>query len=189
MKFCKKCQKDTERHAGGKCKACEKTYQPAYRVANPEKTKAYSATYRAKNPDKVKAINAAYRAANQDKIKDSSASYRSAHLDKERARSTAWTKANPEAGRINNQNRSARKRENGGKLSKGLSGKLFKLQRGKCACCHKPLGDDFHLDHIMPIKLGGSNTDGNIQLLRAVCNAQKKAKDPIDFMQQRGFLL
>jgi 5-methylcytosine-specific restriction endonuclease McrA len=74
-------------------------------------------------------------------------------------------------------------------LSKDISQKLFKIQNGLCACCRKPLGDNFHLDHIMPMALGGSNTDDNIQLLRSRCNQQKHAKHPVDFMQERGFLL
>ncbi len=77
----------------------------------------------------------------------------------------------------------------GGKLSSGLSKKLFKLQKGKCACCKEPLGNNFHMDHIMPLALGGANEDWNIQLLRQTCNNQKRAKHPIDFMQKRGFLL
>ena len=46
-----------------------------------------------------------------------------------------------------------------------------------------------HLDHIMPLALGGSNTDDNIQLLRARCNLQKRAKHPVDFMRERGYLI
>jgi 5-methylcytosine-specific restriction endonuclease McrA len=45
------------------------------------------------------------------------------------------------------------------------------------------------MDHIIPLALGGANTDDNIQLLRATCNLQKHTKHPIDFMQQRGYLL
>jgi 5-methylcytosine-specific restriction endonuclease McrA len=81
------------------------------------------------------------------------------------------------------------KKETGGKLSSKLAARLFVLQKGKCACCLQPLGDDYHIDHIMPLALGGTNTDDNIQLLRAKCNLQKNAKHPVDFMQQRGFLL
>jgi 5-methylcytosine-specific restriction endonuclease McrA len=51
------------------------------------------------------------------------------------------------------------------------------------------LGDNYHLDHIVPLAIGGTNTDDNIQLLRQKCNQQKSAKHPIDFMQSRGFLL
>ena len=78
---------------------------------------------------------------------------------------------------------------NKGVLTNGLTAKLFVLQKGLCPCCAQPLGDNYHLDHIMPLALGGSNTDDNIQLLRQRCNRQKHAKHPIDFMQSRGFLL
>ena len=67
--------------------------------------------------------------------------------------------------------------------------KLLKLQKGKCPCCSLPLGDDFHLDHKMPLALGGDHVDDNMQLLKARCNMQKRASNPIDFMQSRGFLL
>ena len=116
-----------------------------------------------------------------------------------RARSrSAWSGGHIEAekrfvlsggSRINCQNRRARKIAVGGKLSKGLTEKLYKLQRGKCACCGKLLGDNYHLDHRMPIALGGANEDWNIQLLRSTCNHEKHAKHPIDFMQERGYLL
>lgn len=91
--------------------------------------------------------------------------------------------------RVNCQNRRARIRGNGGELSKDIKQRLFELQRGKCACCGKPLGEKYHLDHIIHISLGGKNVDSNIQLLRARCNIQKSNKHPVDFMRSRGFLL
>ena len=161
----------------------------AYRAANPGKLKAFSAAYRAANQDKAKAYSAAYRLANQEKEKARLAAYRAANPEKVKAKNAAWNAANPEASRIYCQNRRARKRENGGSISKDIAARLFKLQKGKCACCKQPLGDDYQLDHIMPLALGGSNTDDNMQLLRQRCNHQKHAKHPIDFMQERGFLI
>lgn len=87
------------------------------------------------------------------------------------------------------QNKRAKIRENGGRLSPGLAKTLFSLQKGKCACCGLPLGNDFHLDHIIPSALGGANEDWNIQLLRRKCNMSKGAKHPLVFMQGKGFLL
>lgn len=118
------------------------------------------------------------------------AKWQKANPQKANAKSAKWREANPEARRIYEHNRRARKLESGGKLSKGLAAKLFTLQRGKCACgCKQPLGSDYHLDHIMPLALGGTNTDDNMQLLTSRCNMQKQALHPVDFMQQRGFLL
>lgn len=160
-----------------------------YQAENAEKVKASGAKYRAANPEKVKSRIDKYRAENSEKVKATYAVYREVNPDKVKAASAKWKAANPEAILIHNQNRRAMKLSNGGTLSKGLSEKLFKLQRGKCPCCGEPLGDDYHLDHIMPLVLGGVNEDWNIQLLRATCNHQKHAKHPVDFMQSRGFLL
>ena len=66
----------------------------------------------------------------------------------------------------------------------------MKLQKGKCACCRTSLLEvKHHVDHIEPLSRGGANDDGNIQLLCATCNLQKGAKDPIEFMRLKGFLL
>lgn len=173
-RFCKKCQCETERRASGNCKPCANAASTAWRAANPETARAATNAWRAANPDRNKAEKAAYKAANHEKVK---------------AYAAAWAETNPEAIRINNHNRRARKRANGGTLSRGLSAKLFKLQKGKCPCCGLPLGNNYHLDHRMPLALGGSNDDGNMQLLRQRCNNQKWAKHPVDFMQERGFLL
>ena len=120
------------------------------------------------------------------------------------AASTKWVAANPERAKAlmdkffaknpgamasYRQNRRARKNLSNGKISAGMAQKLFKLQKGKCPCCKQELGDNFHLDHVIPLALGGSNTDDNMQLLRAKCNQQKHAKHPVDFMQERGYLL
>ena len=204
MKFCKKCGVDTERYSNGKCKPCNNARTIAWGLANPEKKKANESAWAENNKDRVNARTAAWRLANYERAtaavkawqkenperkKALCAAWAKANSERKKTINAAWKKANIEAIRIQAQNRSARKRLNGGVLSRDLSAKLFKLQKGKCPCCNQPLGSDFHLDHIQPISLGGPNTDDNMQLLRKTCNLQKNAKHPIDFMQSRGFLL
>lgn len=162
------------RTANGKCKACKIVSNAAYNAANIEKRKA---------------LDAAWYAANRGKVKDSNAAWKAANPKKATVYSLAWGKKNPEARKIFDHNRNARKANNGGSLSKGIATKLFKLQNGMCPCCKQSLGANYHIDHIVPLALGGSNSDDNAQLLRATCNLQKNKKHPIDFMQQRGFLL
>lgn len=200
---CVKCG-TCSRYANGRCKACSRAHVSKWQKKNPEKNRASSASYCAKNPEKAKAAKAAARIANPEKERLREAEYRKNNPDKARAKvrkyyaanseklraaASEWQRENPEAVRIISQNRRARKIAAGGKLTNGLSKKLFKLQKGLCPCCKKPLENDFHLDHIMPLFLGGSNTDDNIQLLRSTCNHQKNAAHPVDFMQSRGFLL
>jgi hypothetical protein len=168
MKTCGKCGAELE---GRACNACRREW----RATNQEKVKAARKRYNDKNRIKVAESTKKWRSANPEKLKESNAK---------------WHAANPHARQVITQNYRARKRADGMKLSPNLAARLFSLQRGKCACgCAQPLGDDYHLDHIMPLALGGTNRDDNIQLLRATCNQQKHAKHPVDFMQQRGFLL
>ena len=191
MKVCKKCKVETECNAAGGCKVCANELARNWRINNPEKTKANRDAWRSANPNRIKSFGKSYYVKNKDKLNTESAIYRAANAEKIKITKAIYNAANPnyEAKRINNQNRRARKRSAGGFLSKGLAVKLFKLQRGKCACCKEPLGTNYHLDHIMPLARGGSNTDENIQLLRRRCNHQKNAKDPIQYMQSKGFLL
>lgn len=219
IKHCNRCGTETERGSRGRCKPCARAGAAARYAVNPEKRKASNAAWTKANLEKVKAINAAWyaanlekarargaawRAANPEKVKAKDAAWRAANPGKVRAQATAWRAANPEKvkaasaaykaanpekQRVHDQNRRARKRQAGGKLSPDIEAKLLKLQKGKCACCRQKLGDDYHLDHILPLALGGTNTNENMQLLRAGCNQQKYAKHPVEFMQQRGFLL
>lgn len=161
----------------------------SYYLKNKEKINARSIEWGKKNPDKRKIASAEWRQRNLVDLRKREAEWRRNNLDKARAKCAAWEKKNPELVRVIKQNRRARIAQSQGKLSKGLVEKLFKLQKGRCACCKLPLNDDYHLDHIMPLALGGTNTDDNIQLLRSLCNQRKHAKHPVDYMQEKGYLL
>lgn len=117
------------------------------------------------------------------------AAWLAANREKSSAYSTTWNNANPDSRRATSNRRRVKQEASMGQLSKGLSEKLYRLQKGKCACCGKPLGIGYHMDHILPLALNGTNTDENMQLLTATCNLQKYKKHPVDFMQSRGFLL
>lgn len=216
-KVCKKCA-GIEFYKNGKCKSCNKIVNARYyaenkekekirlaeyraknrskltannkhwRAANPEKVKVNKAKYRANHSEKCKADNAKWRAGNREKKKALDAAYRATHPEVAEKRKQ-WKKENPELISMYNRNRKAKKRTSG-KLSVDLVNKLFILQKGVCACgCQQPLSNNYHLDHRMPIALGGSNTDDNMQLLTKRCNLKKGAKHPVDFMQSRGFLI
>ena len=131
---------------------------------------------------------AKWRADNANKKRQYDADYREANKERLRTISAAWRIANRERRREIEEDRRARKRSTG-RLSRGLVKRLFSLQLGKCVCCGKTLGKNYHIDHIVPLARGGAHRDDNIQLLTQRCNNQKKAMDPVDFMQSRGFLI
>jgi len=159
---------------------------------NKESFRVRHAAYYVANKTKVMARVDAYRVANIDKCKAASAKWRAANYNKKKISDAAWQKANPESCRIRNHNRRARKISAGGNLSKGLFDKLFILQRGKCPVCKAALSNvkpRSPLDHIIALANKGENIDSNIQILCQKCNSSKHAKDPIEFMQSRGFLI
>jgi hypothetical protein len=172
-----------------KNKEKERLSQQAYAEKNKDDVKKYQARWRLENAEKLKKDKAAWQLSNAEKIKKGRAEKYAANSDKMREEKRKYYAENSESFKIRAHNRRVKITESGEKLSQGLTHKLFKLQKGKCACCKLPLGGDYHMDHVMPLALGGTNTDDNIQLLRAVCNKQKHAKHPIDFMRERGFLL
>lgn len=193
MKTCTKCGETkpvTEfYYRNAACKVCTRKRVMEYRSKNIEDVLARNAKYRSENKEKIRLHDSIYYQKNSEKIIKKVAKWQQDNPEMVAIRNAKWRKANLESCRAYCQNRRSREASIGGKLSTGIAEKLFKLQHGKCACCGLPLGAGFHLDHIMPIALGGSNTDDNIQLLRARCNRQKSAKHPVDFMQSRGFLL
>lgn len=180
------------------CKACKKAIAAAYYVANRELLMEKTNAWRKENPDAVRAIakrgapkmreqTKKWRFANPERLKELNKKYRD-RIDPavRKAKLDSWRAANPHARSLHEQNRRSKAV---GKLSRGIREKLFEIQRGKCACCKLSLGPTYHLDHIMPLALGGKNVDANMQLLRSICNMKKHAKHPIDYMQEKGFLL
>lgn len=76
-----------------------------------------------------------------------------------------------------------------GRLPRGTIKRIGFAQRWRCAACATGIRQAFHMDHIMPLALGGQHEPSNIQLLCGPCNVRKSAKHPVDFMQSRGYLL
>lgn len=189
VRFCKKCQADTDHYACGHCKVCAIQKGKDWSAKNPDAVKRNNQQLYLKKKEQIKEDQARRNALHPEKRKASNAAWQAANADKAKIARLAWRAANKDKSCIINQNRRARTLANGGVLSRDIAERLFKLQKGKCACCGEPLGKNYHLDHIMPIALGGSNTDDNIQLLRQRCNNQKHSQHPVDFMQSRGFLL
>lgn len=170
-------------------KETKKTCSARWYAENAERLRAKTKQWRLNNPEKAKALDAEQYHKNKEKNRLRCIEYREKNRDKIKARQSRYTREHLAEARAKNHNRRVRKMQNGGKLSRDIFDRLFRLQKGKCVCCGQPLGKRPHLDHILPLALGGKNEDSNVQLLTAHCNAQKFTKHPIDFMQSRGFLL
>jgi hypothetical protein len=184
----------TARSLSGNCMECLRLRGVEVRRKNPERRKQY---YK-KNRERERATNRAYVKAHKERLAPLRQEYADTHREYLREKNAMWRKANPgyaSQHRAQNQTKyrvysnNRRRREGNGQLSTDIVERLLKLQRGRCACCGRPLGRGFHLDHIQPLAMGGTNTDDNVQLLRQRCNLEKSYRSPEDFMRQRGKLL
>ena len=168
------------------------TYQArgkAYREANKERKRATDAAYlernREKNRQQCKARYHAKKAEHAAMCKR----YYEANKDAIREKRKAWRLENPEVRRALHRKRRAQKNGNGGTHTADDIKRLFALQCGKCAICFKSIKKERHVDHILPLALGGSNGPENLQLTCRLCNNRKHAKHPLDFARELGRLL
>jgi 5-methylcytosine-specific restriction endonuclease McrA len=193
-------------------------YMRQWNAANREKVRASDAATYQKHKEKRKAASVAYKKRNPGKDRKSKKAWAVRNVDAVRqkqrlaantpegkARQAAWNaanrlrvceikanwrKRNPEKMLVLHANRRAKKKSNGGVLSKGIVAKLMPLQNRLCVACRCDLRETgYHLDHVIPIAAGGRNDDLNVQLLCPHCNHTKSARDPVEFMQSKGWLL
>ncbi len=83
----------------------------------------------------------------------------------------------PEQRRVEAHRRRARERNVGGKyIAKDIQDQ-FKRQKGKCYYCSNKL-IKYHVDHIIPISRGGTNTKDNLVITCPSCNCSKHNKLP-----------
>lgn len=180
-----RCFKDGLHHT---CSECQNSINRVDYANNTDEIRRKASEYRSRNPEIAKkwALN------NADYLREWGKKYRENNKPAVKERTRKWRLANKDRCRIHDHNRRAKKKGNGGRLSIGLKGKLFELQRGHCAICKIKLSTNTkyrHMDHVISLDAGGPNEDWNMQLLCQPCNLKKNNKDPIDFMQEMGYLI
>ena len=158
------------------CIPCLKEYNAAYYKANKERIKQNVSKWVSENRETSRVIKDKWRKANPDKQLAATKRWNDENRGRFVATKKKWREDNKEVLRIHCINR--RRKLAGGSLSKDIVQTLMVKQNGICTCCLKPLGDDYHIDHIIPVAKGGPNTDDNVQLLHSRCNIIKNDKWP-----------
>ena len=163
-------------------KHCNKNCNDAaYYAANRDKVAAMHRRWDTANPDKVAAYCAAYYAANRDKVAERQARYRAANRDKRAAYNRRWYAANRDKAAAKSRRRRARKAAAVPQRWR----KREDVPETLCYWCGVDLNDaPQHLDHIMPISLGGPATPSNEAMTCPPCNLQKSDKHPLVWIAQ-----
>lgn len=200
MKTCPKCgiekpkawfSKCASKKSGlqSKCKSCD----IEYRAANREKIAEWMRIHYKANTGKIAAQRSMYKKSNPEKVAAQRRKYRSDNVEACRARVSEWAKENHDKRASSARNRRAMKRNADGTHTAAEIRAIFENQRGLCANCQAKLfksgAKKYHVDHIMPLKLGGSNWPSNLQCLCPSCNLSKGAKHPDDWASEQGRLI
>lgn len=195
-----------ERRTGdGSCIECSAIKSRLWQLNNPERAREKSKAWKRRNADKLRekaaekyhvdpqssraaALAAYYR--NRERRMESARRWKAENREQVLAYARAWAEANKERRAANERNRNARKRASVGTHTAEDVAKLMRLQRGRCAACRLSLrASGHHVDHVVPLALGGGNGPDNLQLLCPKCNLKKRARDPIEWAQSIGRLL
>jgi len=158
------------------CKPCFNKYKRARYVKFRDAEVARCMAYNYANYDAFKTRLSEYRKT--PKWKDTVATYRADNKDKVRE----WDRTK----------RGKRLSVDGNHTNQDIQD-ILNIQKWKCAepTCKKCLkvSAGYHVDHIMPIALGGTDYPKNLQCLCPSCNTHKWATHPIDWARKKGRLL
>lgn len=185
-------------------RAYAKKYYSTYRSRNAEKWRAYESAWKRAwraddtNREKERESSRRYRQNNPERVREyEQRSYRRQMADpirreKRRALDRAWRKRNPhmiragwERWKQRNADRlhelwriwAAKRRHAAGELTEAKWRDRLAYYGYCCAYCHTPLdGIKYEMDHVIPIKHGGTNWPANFVPACISCNRKKHTK-------------
>lgn len=200
MKICPKCKAEkpfdcfarSSKRPDGLQYKCRECHAKEY-LQKIDHIKARQKNWYQENIEKLSKKWIAYGAENKEKINKKSREWYKKNKSRVSENGKAWRVANPDAKAAACRNRRRIKYMAEGTHSASDIRTIFDNQRGLCANCKTKLFKSgtkkYHVDHIMPLKLGGSNWPANLQCLCPSCNLSKGAKHPDDWAAENGRLL
>lgn len=158
------------------CRECSRARQARYRSENPERARESSRRSYEKHKEKRLAESRSWKAENSDRVK----AYKREHPESRstaRKRARLWAQNNQGRYRRNMAEAAGRRRSRK-KCAVTKAGKAQIKAVYGIAAWLKSQGDDVHVDHIVPLALGGEHRFSNLRILPALQNRIKSASEP-----------
>lgn len=181
--------KKTKDGMGSWCRNCNNQAKRDRYQKNPDRYRQYTAEYRQQNYEATIERTKNWRARNPEyhtlKAKEWNENHPGASVEYARQYrirfpnyAAQWAKANRE--KVNARTRRYRTRKLNAPGSHTGDDVLKQLasQKNKCWWCSKDLGDEWHVDHVIPLSRSGSNSPENLVIACPPCNHSKSNKLP-----------
>lgn len=168
------------------------------RAEHPEKQREYQRKYAAEHRDEERERARKWYAEHRDKAIERARKYNAEHRDErnERARKwyaehpdkvlesqRKWNAEHPEIVKARQKVRNMRRRDKSGAPRSKAIVDLYKRSKGKCYYCGVDVGQNYHIDHVIPLTRGGTNDLSNLVIACPSCNLRKHDKLPHEFVE------
>lgn len=167
--------KNSKTYFRSSCRPCLREYDRERDKANPERVSDKNRKYYLANLTQERKRCLDYHKKHPERLRQQAKRFRDTNPDKVKFWNRRWVQNNPERVKANSNNRRARLKAVGGKISHIEWERLCESFGYKCLSCGK---DNIKLtiDHVVPISLGGVNLINNAQPLCKSCNSSKGTK-------------
>lgn len=150
-----------------------------YHVTHKEQHNASMRNRRALDPQKHRDENKQWKLNNPEKAQQMNRDGYQRNREARLQHSRVYRKNNPESARLASHRRKALRRNAQGRVTAQDIRTMKKAQRSRCYYCKaKFVNDKYHVDHVIPLSRGGSNSPENLVLACPSCNLSKHNKMP-----------
>jgi len=183
VKWCKRCEANTERYASsfGRCVPCAVEDARRRREANPDVVRERNRRYHAANRERRLADSRRWREENPERMNGLKQRWREANRGKESERHRRYAEQNPE--QTAERKRRYRARKLGALVHDVSDSVIWQLNPAGPGCCNYCLTPlelserkSWHIDHVVPLSRGGLHELSNLVIACAPCNLSKGPK-------------
>jgi len=173
-----------------------RAHKRQYYAENAEHICENKRRWKKKNPEKIRNIRRNWEKNNRERRRELPRQYRERNHEDVLRHDREWRERNREkvresSRRYHNNNRARAQKGKAMRRARMLNSEgtftaadvqlIYKSQQGKCWWCGKSVGDDYHLDHRIPLAKNGTNHPENLCISCPECNRRKGAKMPWEF--------